>query len=486
MNNNKKIPVVWGIDKKYILQAFVVMRSVLMNSKQQYHFFILTADNIEDEIKDYTKTLKEEYDNFEISVRKVNIGYFSEAQIHNAHLSKAAYFRILISDLVPEYDKCIYLDCDLIVYGDLKELYDIELEDNYLAGVRDCHIMEDTPREVQHQKILGIPSRDRYVNSGVLVMNLEKIRKDKLVSCFFEQLKRENWYEDQDVLNLCCYPLIRILPLKYNLFHFYLGKSIKFLYALPYEKHTFDFNHERPFILHMGADYKPWNSLAVKGSKEWWCIAEVFNTFASYQYYRQKCQETKIKNEIDDMLEHAKRSEYVVVWGYGENGRKVCDILLQYGINNLLAIVDNNEALWELEYHKIPIKGLQFIREKYDNILWIISCKQKSSYMQINNQLKENGVDETNIIRYINKYQQRMYLLSLDESAYDKEIANIADIEYMCQISDKDERRKYINEIIQHPLIYTDEYTYLDKQYCFKYWIQLLMENKKEIHERRY
>lgn len=92
----------------------------------------------------------------------------------------------------------------------------------------------------------------------------------------------------------------------------------------------------------------------------------------------------------------------------------------------------------------------------------------------------------TNIIRYINKYQQRMYLLSLDESAYDKEIANIADIEYMCQISDKDERRKYINEIIQHPLIYTDEYTYLDKQYCFKYWIQLLMENKKEIHERRY
>ena len=212
MNNNKKIPVVWGIDKKYILQAFVVMRSVLMNSKQQYHFFILTADNIEDEIKDYTKILKEEFDNFEISVRKVNIGYFSEAQIHNAHLSKAAYFRILISDLVPEYDKCIYLDCDLIVYGDLKELYDIELDDNYLAGVRDCHIMEDTLREVQHQKILGIPSRDRYVNSGVLVMNLEKIRKDKLVSCFFEQLKRENWYEDQDVLNLCCYPLIKIFP----------------------------------------------------------------------------------------------------------------------------------------------------------------------------------------------------------------------------------------------------------------------------------
>lgn len=107
---------------------------------------------------------------------------------------------------MPEYNKCIYLDCDLIVYGDLKELYETELGNNYLAGVRDCHIMEDTPREVQHQNLLGLPSRDKYVNAGVLVINLEKIRNDSLVPCFLKQLKRENWYEDQDVLNLCCYP----------------------------------------------------------------------------------------------------------------------------------------------------------------------------------------------------------------------------------------------------------------------------------------
>ena len=51
MNNYKKIPVVWGLDEKYVLQAFVVMRSVLMNSKEDYHFFILTADNIEEEVE---------------------------------------------------------------------------------------------------------------------------------------------------------------------------------------------------------------------------------------------------------------------------------------------------------------------------------------------------------------------------------------------------------------------------------------------------
>lgn len=72
---------------------------------------------------------------------------FEKAQICNTHLSKAAYFRLLIPELIREYDKCIYLDCDIIVHGDLKELYEIELGNNYLAGVKDCHIIADIPRE---------------------------------------------------------------------------------------------------------------------------------------------------------------------------------------------------------------------------------------------------------------------------------------------------------------------------------------------------
>ena len=44
--DKSSIPVVWGLDEKYVLQAFVVMRSILINSKKNYHFFILTAENI--------------------------------------------------------------------------------------------------------------------------------------------------------------------------------------------------------------------------------------------------------------------------------------------------------------------------------------------------------------------------------------------------------------------------------------------------------
>lgn len=120
------IPVVWGLDKKYVLQAFVVMHSILKNSEQNYHFFILTADEIKDDIEEFKDILRRQYSNFELSVKMVDIEHFASARIYNGHLSKAAYFRLLIPEVMLEYDKCIYLDCDLIVHGDLKELYEID------------------------------------------------------------------------------------------------------------------------------------------------------------------------------------------------------------------------------------------------------------------------------------------------------------------------------------------------------------------------
>lgn len=90
-------------------------------------------------------------------------------------------------------------------------------------------------------------------------MGLKRLRQDKMVPLFMEQLKKDNWYEDRDVLNVCCYPLIKTIPLKYNLFLFYLGTSIKFLYELPYGRQ--DFDHDVPYILHIGGAFKAWDDI---------------------------------------------------------------------------------------------------------------------------------------------------------------------------------------------------------------------------------
>lgn len=425
---DKEIPVVWGIDRKYLLQAFVVMHSILLHSKEVYHFFILTADNLEDEVRAYTALLKAKYCNFEVSIRMVNIRFFTNARIYNEHLSKAAYFRLFIPELVLEYDKCIYLDCDILVYGDLKELYAIEMGDDYLAGVKDCHIIANDSYQIEHQNVLGIPSRDKYINSGVLVMNLKKIREDNLVQKFRIQMEKENWYEDQDVLNVCCYPYIKILPLQYNLFHFYLGNDMEILYDLPYEKEEFAFDHNVSYILHMGGKYKPWLNEEYKGGEEWWRLAEIFKESKDYQFYQQGCQKVKEENKIRKIIMKAAKSKNIVVWGYYKPGMLLCDILLEYQINNIVAIVDNNQAEWGKTYRGIPVMGFSSILELKapDDIFWMIACQK--SYKEVMEQLDSVGIDRKNMIHYVDetRHYDGAHLLALREDAYEKKAAKLS------------------------------------------------------------
>lgn len=476
--NEQSIPVVWGLDKKYVLQAFVVMRSILLHSTEQYRFFILTTDCIDEEVREFTAVLEKEYDNFRISVKTIDSMWLEGARIYNNYLSVAAYFRLLIPEFVREYDKCIYLDCDLIVHEDLKELYEVELENNYLAGVKDCHIIVDTPYEKEHQRIIGLPARDKYVNSGVLVMNLKKMRQDRMVSSFMVQLKKENWYEDQDVLNVCCYPFIKVIPLKYNLFHLYLGDAIKHLYGLPYDKQDFAFDHDVPFILHTTAIYKAWDDLSTKGADEWWQIAEVFSASESYQFYWQRCHKKIMKDKLPDVIRRAKESSHIAIWGYSKYGKCLYDILSEYQLDNVEYLVDNNELVWGQTYRGIPVTGFDFIDREANSILWIISCQ--ISYEEVMKQLKRNGVNENNMIRYEELFMTRSYLLSRSERAYNSMVAGIAEREYICKFPDMNDRKQYIKDIMNHPLRYDAEYAYLAEKYNFSYWFETWHREKIE------
>lgn len=464
------IPVVWGADRKYILQAFVVMRSILLHSREKYHFFILTADEIDEEVKGFAGILGKEFGNFKISVRYVDSARLEGVQICNSHLSKAAYLRLFIPEVIQEYDKCIYLDCDLMVQGDLKELYETELGDNYLAGVKDCHIIADTPREREHQRIIGIPTRERYINSGVLVMGLKKMRQDGMETCFAEQMKRENWYEDQDVLNVCCYPLIKVLPLKYNLFHFYLGAHIKFLYDLPYDRQDFDFDQNVPYILHMGGACKAWDNCRIKGAREWWQTAEAFHETQSYHFYRQRCKEQDDRYGLSDLISRAVKSRHIMIWGYSENGRRLCDILREYKLNNIDAFVDNNKAVWGESYQGIPVTGIESVDCGQEDMLWIISCQL--SYEAVIMQLKSYNFSEKNIVRHKEVFTDYFYLLSMHECAYDDMISEIVDREYVCKLPDRVRREQYIRDIINNPSRYEGEHAYLAGKYGFQYWIE--------------
>ena len=116
------------------------------------------------------------------------------------------YFRLLIPVMFPEYDKGIYIDSDVVLTGDLAELYDTDIGDNFIGACADRSV-SDVPELADYmEKAVGVDRRS-YVNSGVLLMNLKKLREAEIDRHFLSLLNTYHFdciAPDQDYLNAMC------------------------------------------------------------------------------------------------------------------------------------------------------------------------------------------------------------------------------------------------------------------------------------------
>lgn len=112
--------------------------------------------------------------------------------------SKYTLYRLLLPKVICE-DRLLYLDADTIVNGDLSELYNMDMEDADIVGVKDIGILD-----IQLQSI-GKKHGDPYINAGVLLMNLKQIRERNLSDIWIKLINtRPTSCYDQDVLNATC------------------------------------------------------------------------------------------------------------------------------------------------------------------------------------------------------------------------------------------------------------------------------------------
>ena len=162
--------------------------------------------------------------------------------------TKAIYYRTMLPDLLPDVDKIIYADIDVIFCNDLIEAYNLDMGNNYIAGVKTF--------------------ADGYINSGFLIMNLKQIRKDKLYKKWIEVSQREKYPNpDQDLLNYTCKGRILYLPLKYN-FQPMDGANIFKCHA-PWEIQDIQYHL---VVLHFSNWMKPWHDKKKRPIFEeiWW------------------------------------------------------------------------------------------------------------------------------------------------------------------------------------------------------------------------
>jgi lipopolysaccharide biosynthesis glycosyltransferase len=174
------------------------------------------------------------------------------------HLTIEAYFRLFLCDYLPEdIDKVLYLDGDMIICQNIRELWECELGES-AVGVVPCFRAFD----VHYTNSLRYDVRCGYFNSGVMLINLKLWREECVKDTFLAYIRNCNHpliYCDQDVLNAVFYNKKKELPIKFNL-------STSLLYKEKFHSISCSYYHEikeafnDPVIIHYVGPYKPWFS----------------------------------------------------------------------------------------------------------------------------------------------------------------------------------------------------------------------------------
>lgn len=205
-----RINVCLSCDNKYASYAAVVIASILANAnKEDYLCFYILDGGILDENKIKFNELKS-IKNCEIEFVKINEKDFSVYKNIKTHsyLSVAAYYRLKLASLLPNIDKIIYFDCDIVVNSSLKDLYETDLHENIIAGVLDVR--------VKHKKKW---KNTNYINSGVVLFDLVKFREQdiehKILQYIIENADKIDT-GDQDIINFVLKNRIKIVDDLWN------------------------------------------------------------------------------------------------------------------------------------------------------------------------------------------------------------------------------------------------------------------------------
>ena len=251
------IHIAFCLDDGYAAHCASVMASVMENNKDERVTFHLLSDSLSEENKHAIETWTAGHEG--MTARFYNIDRRSFEVFHvgkSNYLNISTYFRLILPELLLDLDKVIYLDCDTLVCGSLRELWDIDISRYALAGVPDR--INDYVRVYNR---LDYPMSDGYINAGVLLINLNRWREDNV----FEQaadiarvMTGRLHNHDQDIINKLYHGEILFLSFRWNVLEWFLYEE-RFIYMSRQYYPEIERAIASPAILHYCTPAKPWN-----------------------------------------------------------------------------------------------------------------------------------------------------------------------------------------------------------------------------------
>lgn len=269
-----EIPIMLATDDNYTPQTGVTIISALENRIRDvfYSFYIFTASEFGIETLAKFHQIEEKYPKCSIICLKMDDNLFSDVKLNISHITRPTFYRLVAASKLPQYEKIIYLDSDVIVEQDLSEYFNFNLSGYYVAGVKGASYHWPADGNKAYCKENGLPAIDQYVNAGVLLFNLSNIRLDNVEEEFIKLSKLGLRSQDQDVINRACYNKILHLPYKYNCMVAKYEKTPKQLLKV-FDQAQINEANNCPTIIHYAAEKKPWADLSCALADRWWKYA---------------------------------------------------------------------------------------------------------------------------------------------------------------------------------------------------------------------
>lgn len=283
MKNKNIIPVFFAVDDGYIPFLGIALKSLIDNASDENKYQIkILYTNVSGENIRRIKKYEKENINIEFVDLNKQLEDIKEKLYTRNYFSNTTYYRLFIPELYPEYKKAIYIDSDTICLTDIANLYNIDMENNLIAGVPDGAIQAIDVFKDYVERVVGVSDYNNYFNAGIIVMNLEELRKYKFQDKFIYMLGKVRFEvaQDQDYMNRLCKGRVKLLDFSWNRMPI-MGKQ------------TGDIN-----IIHYNLGAKPWYFDDVLYQEYFWKYAEKTDFYNEIKEIGEKY--TEADKEKDD------------------------------------------------------------------------------------------------------------------------------------------------------------------------------------------
>lgn len=279
--NGTAVPVVFAANDGFVPIFAACLQSLLDHAGENTNYdVILIQTDVTQENKSVLSAMAAPYHN-------ISLRFFNAAPLirdydlkANAHISVETYFRFLIQKILPDYDKVLYLDCDLIVNADVAELYETDVTGCLLAAARDPEFLghvNGADKRIQRYIFEELNMKDprNYFQAGVLLFNEMEMRKAYTLEQWLTFASTPYRYNDQDVLNLYCEGRVKYLDMSWNLItdcdHTRVCNTI--VHAPEEIQTAYHTAHAAPKIIHYAGHRKPWQKPTEDYAREFWLCA---------------------------------------------------------------------------------------------------------------------------------------------------------------------------------------------------------------------